>query len=293
MKVMLAAHSGFCFGVRRAIQMALDSRKKGTNVCTLGELIHNPPIVKELEQEGIAVCHDPRGLRGQEVIIRSHGVSRQEYQTLVDNGNTVIDATCPYVKRAQELVSSMSDGPVFILGDANHPEVKGMLSYGNDGTRVVSADDDFTDENWAKLSVVSQTTQKLGDLQHLVCKLLPRTLEMRVFNTICLATTQRQEAALCLAKQADLMIVIGGRNSANTRVLTQLCSEHARAFQIETERDLDEAMLDGADFVGLTAGASTPAEMVVKVYNRIKEIEREPGMATCLEDIPLFKEESC
>lgn len=293
MRVLLAASSGFCFGVRRAIQMALEARERDQEVCTLGELIHNPPIVQELREKGITVCDDAHEIRDKVVIIRSHGVSKQELQTLVDNGNTVIDATCPYVKRAQELVASMSDYPVFILGDGEHPEVQGMQSYGNEQTRVVSADEDFSGWRWQKLCVVSQTTQKLGSLQQLVQKLLPQVMELRVFNTICLATTERQEAALCLASRADLMIVIGGRNSANTRMLTQLCATRAKALQIETETELSADAFTGVKLVGITAGASTPEEMIVKVYNKIKEINRDTDLATGLEDIPLFKEESC
>ncbi len=293
MKIRLAASSGFCFGVRRAIQMALEARENGDEVCTLGELIHNPPIVQELRDKGIEVCPSAESIQNKVVVIRSHGIGKQELETLQQGGNRIIDATCPYVKRAQEIVSSMADYPVLILGDANHPEVMGMLSYGNEQTRVVQEDTDLSEERWQKLCVVSQTTQRLDSLQNLVRKLLPQTLELRVFNTICLATTQRQDAALALAKAADLMIVIGGRNSANTRMLQQLCSAQTRSVQIETEAELSAELFDNVKFVGITAGASTPAEMILKVYNKIKEINRDADTATCSEEIPLFKEESC
>ena len=293
MTVLLAEHSGFCFGVRRAIRMAREAKAEGGEVCTLGALIHNPQIVGELAQQGIAACDETAALSGKTVVVRSHGISKQQLETLLKAGNRIVDATCPYVKRAQELVASMSENPVFIMGDAHHPEVEGMLSYGNEQTRVVEPDLPLAGQSWKILSVVSQTTRKIGDLQTLVCRLLPVTQELHVFNTICSATTLRQASAVALAKRSDLMIVIGGRNSSNTRILHELCGAETRSVHIETEAEITPALLAGASRIGLAAGASTPAETIVKVFNVIKEINGEAGTARCIEDLPLFKEESC
>lgn len=292
----LAEHSGFCFGVRRAIQMALDARAKGLRVCTIGELIHNPQIVLELAEKGIRSCGDASGIHDSTVIVRSHGITKQEMEILRKNGNSIIDATCPYVKRTQELVQEMSalSYPVMILGDADHPEVIGMLSYGDEKTRVVKAENKIDTVFRQKLCLVSQTTQKLSNLQELVARLLPTTQELRVFNTICLATSQRQEAVLKLAKASDLMIIVGGRNSSNTRMLHRLCSDICPSIHVETEAELNEQNTTGFHRIGISAGASTPAQTIVNVFNIIKKINGEPADAeTRIEDIPLFKEESC
>jgi 4-hydroxy-3-methylbut-2-en-1-yl diphosphate reductase len=293
MKILLAEHSGFCFGVRRAVQMALDAKNEDGDVCTMGELIHNPQVVNELARQGIEVCENLRDIRNKTVVIRSHGISKNEFQTLRDSENKIIDATCPYVKRAQELVASNSQEHILIMGDPAHPEVRGMLSYGGKFTQVVPPQGELPVQNWKKLFLISQTTQKLSNLQDLVCHALPRVLELTVFNTICSATTLRQESALALAGISELMFVIGGRNSSNTRMLQQLCSSQTKSVHIETEAEIDPAMLSAAQSIGLAAGASTPAEAIIKVFNKIKKIKGEAGTARQIEDIPLFKEESC
>ncbi len=293
MTVLLAEHSGFCFGVRRAINMAREAKQLGADVCTLGDLIHNAQIVRELAEQGISSCPESSRIKGQTVVIRSHGISREALEELKSGGNQIVDATCPYVKRAQELVAANSAEPVFILGDPEHPEVRGILSYGNELTQVVQPDTPLAQQSWKTLSVVSQTTRKIGDLQRLVHQLLPNTLELKVFNTICSATTLRQSAAVALAKRSDLMIVIGDRNSSNTRMLQELCAAETRSVHIETSAEITPGLVSGIARIGLAAGASTPAETIVQVFNKIKEINGEADTATCSEELPLFKEESC
>jgi 4-hydroxy-3-methylbut-2-en-1-yl diphosphate reductase len=293
MTIQLAEHSGFCFGVRRSIQMALDAAQAGNSVCTLGELIHNPQIVKDLENKGIRSCDLTDAASADTVVIRSHGIRKDDLESLVASGKVIVDATCPFVKKAQEIVAEMSAFPVMIMGDKEHPEVAGMLSYGNDQTIVVNPDTDFGCQRWKTLCVVSQTTQKINDLQILVTRLLPRVSELRVFNTICSATVQHQADAVALAKVSDLMIVIGGKKSANTRKLQELCSTETRSIHIETEDEIDPQLVLSARRVGLTAGASTPEETIVKVFNTIKKINGEADIACDINDLPLFKEESC
>lgn len=295
MTIYLAQHSGFCFGVRRAIQMACEAKDNGQDVCTLGELIHNPQIVKQLQDSGICACDDAAALINATVVIRSHGITMDEESALVAAGNKLIDATCPYVKRIQELVASMTDAgyTVLILGNAKHPEVVGIRSYGKDRAIVVNADTAVELKGAKKLCLVSQTTENIAALQDMVSRLIPQSAELRVFNTICLATTQRQEAAERLAAESDLMIVIGGRNSSNTAQLSRLCARYCASVQIETATELHPGMLKGIQRVGITAGASTPADAILEVYNKIKEIIGDPDRATSIGEIPLFKEESC
>lgn len=293
MQVFLAEHSGFCFGVRRAVKMAMEALNSGGEVCTYGELIHNPQIVQKLEQEGISVCYDIKKFKGKKVVIRSHGIAREDLEILKANGNIIIDATCPYVKRAQELVSSVKELPILIMGDPDHPEVQALLSYGGKQTRIIKPGEKPESQMWETLCIVSQTTQKLSNLQELVAQVLPHTLELRVFNTICNATTQRQEAALQLAKNSDLMIVIGGKHSANTQVLQELCKQVTSSFHIETAAELTPDLLNGAQNIGLAAGASTPENIIVEVYNQIFRIKGEPQSVQQIEEIPVYKEESC
>lgn len=297
MKIFRAQFSGFCFGVKRAIKMAEEARlaNSSKDIFTLGELIHNPQIVAELKASGIQSADRATDLKDSIVIIRSHGITKGEKETLLQSGNILIDATCPYVNRTHELIASMvaENYPVFIFGDKDHPEVIGMLSYGDDQSRVVTGHTDFSGKQFSKLSLISQTTQNPEAFTALASRLLPLCKELRVFNTICLATTERQQASQALAGVADLMIVIGGKNSSNTRQLHSICKTLTHCLHIETEAELNPASLQGVQTIGLTAGASTPDEMIIKVFNRIKEINRESDFVKSIDQIPLFKEESC
>lgn len=295
MILRLAASSGFCFGVRRAIQMALEASKGRDVVYSLGELIHNPQFVKELEEQGIKVAKDALDIHDSVVIIRSHGITLQDLQILQANGNTIIDATCPYVSRTHELIqTAIQDGyKVLILGDAGHPEVIGMMSYGNQDTKVIAPGEVPSGVNGKRICLISQTTQKIENLKKLTCDILTLVLELKVYNSICLATTERQNASAALAKESDLMIVIGGRKSSNTKMLASLCSQYCLTLHIETEDELTADSLLGKARIGLSAGASTPEDRILKVYNKILKINGEEGLATSAHNIPLFKEESC
>lgn len=296
MSIFLAKNSGFCFGVKRAIRLALEaaSEKAGQPIYTLGEIIHNPQFVQELESHGIHVAKSVSGLHKAVVIIRSHGIPRQEEELLKQQGCTLIDATCPYVKRTHELASEMSQAgyQVLICGDPAHPEVVGMVSYAGNAV-VLRPDEEPKIESKTKIAVICQTTQKLENLQNLVHKLIPQTRELRVFNTICLATSERQDSTRMLARKTDLMVIIGGHNSSNTRMLHSISSLETKAIHIETEAELDAELIRKSESIGLSAGASTPDEMIVKVYNQIKEIKGEAELASSISDIPTFKEESC
>jgi 4-hydroxy-3-methylbut-2-en-1-yl diphosphate reductase len=294
METLLARHSGFCFGVKRAIQMALDAA--GTQpIYTLGPLIHSPQMVRELQEKGIQPVEDPETLHDSTVIIRSHGITLADRETLIRNGNTLIDATCPYVSKTHDNVRQLcAEGfPIIILGDLTHPEVIAMLSYCEGETLVLSNPEELPDHLWQKLGVISQTTKNLTALQELVGKLVPRVRELRLFNTICNAATLQQEATTALAKQCDLMIIIGGRNSSNTRMLAALCSGITTTLHIETAAEISLEQLSSHHKIGLTAGASTPDHLIVEVFNRIKELTGDRTSVKSVEDIPVNKEESC
>lgn len=295
MNVRLAEYSGFCFGVRRAIQMAMEASEDGKPVCTLGELIHNPIIVEQLKQHGISVCEDASLLKDHTVILRSHGVTRHTLESLIAGGNRIVDATCPYVRRAQQLVETMSEEgyQVIIMGDAAHPEVVAMRSWGGGNTVVFGAEERPELLPAQKICLISQTTEKPENLSAMVAWLAPRVSELRVFNTICLATQQRQTSTEHLARRLPLVIVIGGLKSSNTRQLHKLCSGLSQCRQIESEADLQADWFKDFTEVGLAAGASTPAETIVAVYNKIKEINGDPDRVTAVGEIPVFKEESC
>jgi len=294
-KIRLANYSGYCFGVRRAIQMAKEAKVTEKPVWTLGELIHNPGIVRELEEQGIHIAHNAVDIKNSTVIIRSHGITREEYNALQENNNEIIDATCPYVKRTHKILQQIvQEGyAVLILGDRQHPEVIGMLSYGNDNTFVVGAEESLPEIEEKRLAVIAQTTQRIEKLQELVFKLLPKVGELRVFNTICIATTQRQKATEELAQASDVMFVIGGLNSSNTRALAKLSSLSCPTYHIEDEKQLAEIDISSYKKIGITAGASTPEEMIIKVYNVLLKKSGDFNTVSAIEEIPMFKEESC
>lgn len=297
MTIYRAQHAGFCFGVKRALNLAREAGKSiaGKAIYTYGELIHNPQIVAELESSGIKVINDVNTVKDSVVIIRSHGITKQDKEILLQNGNTLMDATCPYVSRTHELIESMvSEGyHVYIMGDANHPEVIGMMSYGAGSITVIDPASELPELSNTKVSLISQTTQNMDDLARICSLILPQVRELRIFNTICLATTERQRASMEIAGNTELVFVIGGKHSANTRQLYDICAGLTKCIYIEDADDIDPEDMNGISRVGLTAGASTPDEVIIRVYNRIKEINRDTNFARSIDDIPLFKEESC
>lgn len=295
MQIWLAKCAGYCFGVKRAIKMALDARQETDRVYTLGPLIHNTQIVNQLRKKGIAAIEDSNQMVGEVVVIRSHGITRNQRQVLTRNRNKLIDATCPYVHKTHKIIADMvaAGYPILIFGDGNHPEVIGMLSYGDEETKVIFNDYQVTDScHWQKLCLLSQTTQSIEDFTAIIGRLLPHCNELRAFNTICSSTSERQMAAIELARHCELMVIIGGKNSSNTKMLAKLCARITNTLHIETEDELVRDLFSGIQRIGLSAGASTPDEMIIRVYNKIKEIYGEGDAVTSIAQIPSFKEES-
>jgi len=279
MEIILAKRAGFCFGVKRATQMAFEAADKGGSTFTLGPIIHSPQVVQRLEEMGVRVRKDLSDMESGTIIIRSHGVASEELEEAVRRQLEVVDATCPFVKKAQEHVKSLSLSgyDVVVVGDADHPEVQGIVSYAKGKVFVVGSGEEAARlSKMGKIGIVAQTTQSFENLKNVVLECLMKGGEIRVFNTICDATAVRQEEAKELAKHVDCMLVIGGYNSANTKRLAEVCTElQPKTFHIETASELDSSWFDGVEKVGVTAGASTPKWLIDEVLNRIEMFRQE------------------
>ncbi|WKZ31605.1 MAG: 4-hydroxy-3-methylbut-2-enyl diphosphate reductase [Thermodesulfobacteriota bacterium] len=279
MEILVAKSSGFCFGVKRAINMAgkcASDEKKGDGIHTLGPIIHNPQVVKMLEESRVYAKNDLSEIGSGTVIIRSHGVTFEEYREAREKGLDIVDATCPFVKTAQELVSRLTEEgyQVIVAGEKDHPEVKGLMSYGDNKVRVVSGIAELVEmPRVSKLGIVAQTTLRMEKLEEIVSFCLHKASELKVFNTICNATSTRQTESAALAREVDVMVVVGGKNSANTRRLAEVCRAiRPETYHIETASELCPEWFDGKRRAGVTSGASTPEWLIEAVVLRMKEI---------------------
>jgi len=274
MEIILAKRAGFCFGVKRATQMAFEAADKGGDTYTLGPIIHSPQVVQKLKEMGVGLLEDLSALDNGTIIIRSHGVTAEELEEAISKQLDIIDATCPFVKKAQEHVKSLSQAgyDVVVVGDADHPEVQWLVAYATGNVYVVGSGEEAGKlPRMGKVGIVAQTTQSFENLKNVVKECLMKGGEIRVFNTICDATAVRQEEAKELARKVDCMIVIGGFNSANTRRLAEVCKELLpKTHHIETAAELKPEWFTGVTKVGVTAGASTPMWIIDEVIGRLK-----------------------
>jgi 4-hydroxy-3-methylbut-2-enyl diphosphate reductase len=277
MKILLAESAGFCFGVKRAANMALEAADHYHQICSLGPLIHSPQLVKKLEDKGVKVISRVEDIEDGAVIIRSHGVTAKELGALMERDLQVVDATCPFVKKAQEYASLLGrEGyTVIVVGEKEHPEIQGIISYVESGEVFVVADREEAEAlpKRRRMGIVVQTTQALENFRSVVEACLTRCGELRVFNTICDATAVRQNEARTIAGQSDLVLVIGGYNSANTTRLARLCREiQPRTHHVETAAEIESQWFRDVHTVGITAGASTPRWVIDEVLQRVREI---------------------
>lgn len=277
MRVVVAPHAGFCFGVRRAIEMARRAVAEGRPVYSLGPLIHNRQAVENLRRQGLTPVEDPDDVPdGARVMIRTHGAGRDVYESLHARGLEIIDATCPFVTRAHDAARRFHEEgyQVLVLGDREHPESQGIVQQTDGEAIIVSEPEEIEGLSLsARVAVVCQTTQRRENLLALVEAVLPRVQELRVANTICDATAQRQQASAELARAADVMIVVGGYHSANTRRLAEICAAAGTpTHHVEVAEELQPDWFTGADVVGITAGASTPDDVLRAVAQRVLEI---------------------
>ena len=278
MKVKLASNYGFCFGVKRAIKIAEDYK----NSSTMGPLIHNQDEINRLRNDfNVGLYTNLSDVKDHDtVIIRTHGIPKDDLKNLRAQKAKIINATCPFVTTPQQIVKKMSkEGySILIFGDADHPEVKGVQSYGEDQNDVHIILEPSDIENLVfknnKIATVAQTTKKKEKYLEIVNALILKNKEVRVFNTICDATFENQDAARDISIKADIMIVIGGKSSSNTKQLHSICLENCKdSYLIENEQELKISWFKDKEFCGITAGASTPDWVIQKVYEKIKSFK--------------------
>ena len=273
MKIELAENYGFCFGVKRAIKIAEENK----NSSTYGPLIHNSKEIARLDKDfKVGLTEDFKTFKaGETAIVRTHGIQKQELAELQSQGVDVIDATCPYVTKPQQICQQMSeDGyDVIIFGDEDHPEIKGVKSYATHGARVVTSVEELKTMHFKEqIALVAQTTRKVEDYMEIANYLIPRYKEVRVFNTICNATFENQDAVRKISSKADIMLIIGGKNSSNTKQLFSISHDDCQdSYHIEDENDLDFSWFKDKKFCGISAGASTPDWIIQNVVNSIQE----------------------
>ncbi|MBI5526574.1 MAG: 4-hydroxy-3-methylbut-2-enyl diphosphate reductase [Deltaproteobacteria bacterium] len=276
MKIILAKTAGFCYGVERAVRIAIElAQSAAAPVRSLGPIVHNPQVVGDLSRKGVKVVVSAARLRKGTVIVSAHGRTAAEIAGLKRRGVAVVDATCPNVLRAERLAAELArEGRVVVLlGDPNHPEVRAVASYAKGAPVIIAAGpwDLPVLKGVQMVGVVAQTTQKKARFDALVGVLRARVDNLRVFDTICSATKKRQEEAEKLSRGVDVMIVVGGRDSANTMRLAEICRKNCpRTFQIESAADLRALRFKKNDTVGVTAGASTPESVIKEVVERLK-----------------------
>ncbi len=281
MKVTLAKFAGFCFGVKRAVDMVYEQIEKATGpIYTYGPIIHNEEVVAELEAKGVVVIPEDSSLDDYApgtVIMRSHGVSRAVVESLEAQGMTVVDATCPFVKKIHRYVEEYSEKGyhIVVIGNASHPEVQGIIGWmiGEEYTVISSAEEmeAFAIDQSKPICLVSQTTYNLNKFHELVEIIGKKEYDVLVLNTICNATEERQKAAAELAKESDAMIVIGGKHSSNTQKLFEICKNECEAtYYIQTLDDLNGSLLPSNGSLGITAGASTPNNIIEEVQTYVR-----------------------
>lgn len=275
MEILIANNSGLCYGVKRALRIAKETiNKKNKKVFTLGDLIHNPQVIADLEKRGISSIENLNDIKEGTVIIRSHGVSPDIYIMLAKKNIEIVDATCPIVKKIQKLVEDLAEAEdeIIIVGNKEHPEIKGLIGYSK-GKGII-----IENEQQAKSfppkkerAILAQSTQDLYLFEKVVAVLIERTEELKVYNTICQFTQTRQKSTSDLAFHVDTLFIIGGKNSSNTRKLYQISKRILpNTYFIETAAQITPEMLKRAKKIGLSGGASTPPEAIQEAVDKIK-----------------------
>jgi len=272
MEITVAKTAGFCFGVKRAVDIAFEmAKKKQKGIFTLGPIIHNPQVIEKLRKEGISPIEDTNKSGINAIIIRTHGIPLQLMNKISEAGYEIIDATCPFVKKAQHYAKLLKEEgyQVIILGDGEHPEVQGLMSYAGEDVIVVNSNGSLPKIKH-NVGIVVQTTQPIEALKRLFGKIIEQANEVKVYNTICNSTARRLKETEEMAKRMDIMLVVGGKNSANTTQLAKLCqSLSVSTYHIETSRELKPEWFKDIKKVGITAGASTPDWIIKDVIKKV------------------------
>ncbi len=277
MKVKVAEYAGYCYGVERALKITQKaSENSSLPIYTLGPIIHNPQVVESLKKKGIKPVEKLEDIEEGILIIRSHGVNPRIADKANSKGLKVIDATCPFVKKVQHCAQQLErEGyQLIIVGEREHPEVKGIRAYASNKAILVEKPSDIPIlREGIRVGIVVQTTQPFEKLEQVVNEVLAVSAELKVFNTICDATVKRQDAARKLAKKVDVVVVVGGKNSANTTRLAEICrAEGTTTYHIETAEEIEKQWFNKDMEVGVTAGASTPDWLLKEVVDRLEKM---------------------
>jgi 4-hydroxy-3-methylbut-2-enyl diphosphate reductase len=275
MEIIVAKNSGFCYGVRRALDIASETRqKKAGKVFTLGDLIHNPQVIADLERQKIHSINDLDGLNEATVIIRSHGASPDIYRLLTQKNIEIVDATCPIVKKIQKLVEALAKDKeeIIIVGNKEHPEIKGHIGFSQGKGIIVENEDQVRSlPNRKRRAILAQSTQDLYLFEKIVSALIKKTKELNVYNTICRSTQTRQKSTSELASCVDILFIVGGKNSSNTNKLYQISKRILpNTHFIESAAQIKPEMLKGAQKTGISGGASTPPSAIQEAVAKIK-----------------------
>ena len=282
MEILLASEMGFCFGVRRAVDLMEEATEETGEIVSLGSVVHNPQVMSQLKERGLDIIASLEDVSDRPVAITAHGVSQAVVQELESKGVPVLDTTCPIVTRSQQWAKRLTEEgfAVVVFGDPNHKETRGVLGWAEGNAYAIPTIEDIAslpDELPSRIGVLSQTTETEAHFAEFVRALLEQRMdrisELRVINTLCNATTSQQAAARELAHQVGVMIVIGGSESANTRHLAEVAREEGTtAYQVETADDIQPEWLEGHEKAGVTAGASTPDSAIDAVVARLREL---------------------
>ena len=276
MKILLAKNAGYCFGVRDAVNMAYDTAKEHGDVYMLGHIVHNENVVDDLDKAGAKVVDSLDSVPdGRPVLLRAHGTHVDIVEEAKNKKMNIVDATCPLVRDIHDEIKALeADGrKIIIIGDHGHDEVVGIASQVKDPIIVATADEATQLRKTKRAGVVSQSTQTIENVQDIINILMSKVVDLRFINTICFPTKRNQEQIKELSKQCDVMFVIGSFTSANSKRLTDLSKErNSRSYQVTCASDIDEKWLDNCETVGISAGASTPDNIIGEVLNKIKEI---------------------
>ncbi len=275
MQIIIAKRAGFCFGVKRAIDIAFNLAKDSDKgIYTLGPLIHNPQVIDKLKRHGIIPVEDLHSVNIKTLIIRTHGIAPKVHEKISKMEYQVVDATCPFVKKAQQHAQTLKEEgyKVLILGDRHHPEVQALLGFAGDNVLIVNSNQPIPSVK-GKIGIIVQTTQSSDTLKKVVCQIIDSVKEIKVYNTICDFTALRLEETKKIAETVDLMIVVGGKNSANTSQLTNLSKRICgKVYHIETADEFQNEWFSSVEKVGVTGGASTPQWIIDEVVEKLKEI---------------------
>ena len=289
MEIIIARNAGLCYGVKRALTLARKVRQSSEGrVLTFGDLIHNPQVVADLKRQGIGSIDDMDRVSRGTVIIRSHGVSPDVYEKMKRKNITVVDATCPIVRKIQKLVARLARGgaEIIIVGNRRHPEIQGLLGYSRGKARVIENESQVEALSFRKTrAVLAQSTQDLYLFERVAARLVGRTETLTAFNTICSSTQTRQKATSELASRVDTLFIVGGKNSSNTNKLYEISKRILpNTHFIETAAQIKPAMLARARRVGISGGASTPPEAIQQAVDKIKRsLERKSHQEMCVQ----------